>query len=313
VISLRYHVISIAAVFLALALGVVLGSTTLSNTLLSGLSNQKDDLSSRLADSQAQNNALKAKLNGADRFAASVGPTALKGTLAKRTVAIVTTEDAKPADRDAVNNMVKSAGGKVTSQLQLTQSFADPAKADQLRDLATRVLPAGVKLPTASDPGTIAGGLLGPLMLLDKQNKPQANQDETNSAISALTDGGFVKASGPVQPAQLAIVLTGGPEKGDSAGDRASTIARFATQVDRSGFGAVLAGGEGSADGRGAVGVVRADTAASSILSTVDDADSAQGQIATVMALVEQLNGKSGQYGTAGSAKAPVPSHAQGS
>ncbi|MGH3884716.1 MAG: copper transporter, partial [Pseudonocardiaceae bacterium] len=34
-ISLRYHVISIAAVFLALALGVVLGSTAISDRLLS--------------------------------------------------------------------------------------------------------------------------------------------------------------------------------------------------------------------------------------------------------------------------------------
>ena len=37
-ISLRYHIISIGAVFLALALGVVLGSTAISDRLLSGLS-----------------------------------------------------------------------------------------------------------------------------------------------------------------------------------------------------------------------------------------------------------------------------------
>ncbi|HWM00380.1 MAG TPA: copper transporter, partial [Nocardioidaceae bacterium] len=43
-ISLRYHIISIAAVFLALAVGVVLGSSTLSRTLLSGLSNDNDEL-----------------------------------------------------------------------------------------------------------------------------------------------------------------------------------------------------------------------------------------------------------------------------
>ncbi|MFD1050858.1 copper transporter, partial [Kibdelosporangium lantanae] len=37
-ISLRYHIISIAAVFLALAVGVLLGSSTLSRTVLGGLS-----------------------------------------------------------------------------------------------------------------------------------------------------------------------------------------------------------------------------------------------------------------------------------
>ena len=66
-------------------------------------------------------------------------------------------------------------------------------------------------------------------------------------------------------------MLTGGAATGDGAGDQAATVARFATQVDRSGAGTVLAGGAGSADGTGAIGVVRADTAATSILSTVDN------------------------------------------
>ena len=44
VISLRHHAISLAAVFLALALGVVLGSGVLSDTLLSGLRSEKQDL-----------------------------------------------------------------------------------------------------------------------------------------------------------------------------------------------------------------------------------------------------------------------------
>lgn len=312
-ISLRYHVISIAAVFLALALGVVLGSTTLSNTLLSGLSNQKDELSGKLADSQAQTNALRAQLARADRFAATIGPSALRGSLDRRTVAIVTTEDARPADRDALVNMIKSAGATVTAQVQLTNAFADPAKSDQLRDLVTRVIPAGTQLPTASDPGTLSGGLFGSLLLLNKaNNQPQANPNETGAALAALSDGGFVKTSGTVQPAQLAIVLTGGPENGDGAGDRAATISRFATQLDRSGAGTVLAGGAGSAQGTGPIGVARADTATTSILSTVDNVDTAQGQVATVLALVEQLNGKSGQYGTAGNATAPAPTSSQG-
>ena len=42
-ISLRYHVVSIAACFLALAVGVVLGSTALNGTLLSGLAGEKKD------------------------------------------------------------------------------------------------------------------------------------------------------------------------------------------------------------------------------------------------------------------------------
>jgi hypothetical protein len=131
--------------------------------------------------------------------------------------------------------------------------------------------------------------------------------DETAAAYSGLTEGGFIKASPGIQPAQLAVVLTGGAAEGDGAGDRAATIARFATQVDRSGAGAVLAGSDGSAGGTGPLGVVRADTAATSILSTVDNVGTPGGRVVTVLALHEELDGKSGRYGSAGNAEAPAP------
>lgn len=307
-ISLRYHIISIAAVFLAIAVGVVLGSTTLSRSLLSGLSNENGDLAAQVNDLQNEKNAQNARLADADHFATSVGPLAVQGQLSQRTVVLITTADARPADRDALRALVADAGGTVTGELQLTDQFSDPRKADQLRDIVVRLLPAGVQLPTASDPGTIAGGLIGPLVLIRKDNnKPQASADEIAAALAGLTDGGFVKATQGIQPAQLAIVLTGGAAKGDGAGDRAATIARFATQVDRSGAGTVLAGDAGSASGTGPVGVVRADTAATSILSTVDNVQTAAGRVVTVLALREQLEGGAGRYGDAGNAEGPAP------
>jgi hypothetical protein len=313
VISLRYHVISIGAVFLALAVGVVLGSTTLSGTLLSGLNDEKSQLGQQVSDLQDKNNGLNARLARADDFAKVVGPMALRGSLDKRTVVVISTEDARPADRDAIKNLVKSAGATVTGEVQLTSAFSDPSRTDQLRGVVTRLLPTGVQLPTAGDPGTLAGGLIGPLVLISKENnQPQASEDETAAAFAGLTDGGFVKVSEGFRPAQLAVVLIGGAESGEGAGDRASTIARFATQVDRSGAGTVLAGTTHSADGTGPIGVVRADTAATSILSTVDNVDSASGQIVTVLALREPLEGKSGRYGVAGNAQAVGPGAPQG-
>ena len=307
-ISLRYHVISIAAVFLALAVGVVLGSTTLSRTLLAGVTSDNDDLVKQVHDLENQRNAQNARLADADSFATQVGPMAVRGQLAQRTVVLITTADAAPADRDALEALLTDAGARVTGEVQLTDDFSNPEKADQLKDIVPRLLPAGVQLPTVADPGTLAGGLLGPLLLINKtDNKPQATADETAAALSGLTEGGFVKASQGIQPAQLAVVLAGGAATGDGAGDRAATIARFATQVDRSGAGTVLAGSEGSADGTGAVGFVRADTAATSILSTVDNADTPSGRVVTVLALHEQLDGKSGRYGSAGNAEAPAP------
>lgn len=307
-ISLRYHIISIAAVFLALAVGVLLGSSTLSRTLLSGLSDERGDLAKQVADLQAERNSLNAKLTSSDSFAGQIGPLAVRGELDQRTVVLVTTSDARPADLDAVKSLIGNAGGSVSGELQLTDAFADPQKADQLRDVVTRLLPAGLQLPTASDPGTLAGGLIGALILINKDNnQPQAKPAEATAALSGLSDGGFIRMPQGLQPGQLAVILTGSSLSGNGASDRASTIARFAAQIDRAGAGAVLAGDTGSADGTGPVGVVRADTAASSILSTVDNVELNAGRVATILALGEQLEGKAGRYGTAGNAQSIVP------
>jgi hypothetical protein len=308
VISLRYHVISIAAVFLALALGVVLGSTAISDRLLSGLSSNRDQLGRQVSDLETQSNALRARLADADVFGAAVGPRAVAGTLRGRTVVLVTTADADPADRDAVTVLLGNAGATVTGELQLTEAFTDPSRSDQLSELTTRLLPAGLRLPTAPDAGTLSGGLLGSLLLTNPQNgKAQATPAETTAVIAGLGDGGFVRVGPQPQPAQLAVVLTGGASRGDGSGDRAGILARFATQLDRSGAGAVLAGRPGSGEGNGPIGVVRADTAATSVLSTVDDVSTSAGRVVTVLALAEQAEGRAGRYGTGGNAQAVIP------
>ncbi|HEU5476041.1 MAG TPA: copper transporter [Actinophytocola sp.] len=307
-ITLRYHIVSISAVFLALAVGIVLGSTALSRTLFGGLAAAKDDLGRQVTDLEAQRNGLAARLTDADGFATGIGPLAVAGQLAQRTIVLITTADADPVDRDAVKTLVTAAGATVTGELQLTDGFADPRRADELKDIVTRLLPAGVQLPTVSDPGTLAGGLLGPVLLIRKaDNQRQASPAESAAALSGLAEGGFVRAAGEIRPAQLAIVLTGGAVSGADAGDRAATVARFAAQVDRSGAGAVLAGAAGSADGTGPIGLVRADTAAAQVLSTVDNADTPAGRIVTLLALREQLDERSGGYGIAGNAEGPVP------
>lgn len=307
-ISLRYHIISIAAVFLALAVGVVLGSTALSGSLLSGLTSDKDELMHKASTLESERNALKAQLADADGFAGSVGTKIVSGSLDKRTVVLVTNHDAEPADRDAVKKLIEAAGAKVTGELQLTKAFADPAKSDQLSEVATRLQPSGAKFPTTGGPGTLAGSLLGHTLLLDgKSAKPQSSQAELDAALAGLADGGFVKPGENIRAAQLAVVITGGKATGQGVGDKAATVGRFATELDKAGAGAVLAGNTSAASGTGPIGVVRADTAATDVLSTVDNVHTAAGRVVTVLALREQLEGDSGRYGTAGNAEGPAP------
>ncbi|MCI2422824.1 copper transporter [Saccharopolyspora sp. K220] len=307
-ISLRYHIVSIAAVFLALAVGVVVGSSSVSDRLLTGVGHERQSLQDQVDDLRAERTALKAQVAAAERVNSTIGPMAVQDQLAQRSVVLIASADVSEQQRDAVAQLLRAAGADLTGEVHLGEAFADPDRADQLRRVVTELLPAGVQLPTAADPGTLAGGLIGPLTLLNPQSgQPQTGDQEREAALAGLADGGFAMASPGLRPAQLAVVLTGGRIDGDSAGDRAATLARFATQIDRAGQGAVLAGDTGSADGTGAVGVARADPAISSILSTVDNVGSSSGRVAVVLAVREQADRQSGHYGVASSAQGPVP------
>jgi Copper transport outer membrane protein, MctB len=306
VISLRYHVVSLAAVFLALALGVVLGSAGLSDPLLGVVSGQRNDLAGKVNQLTAERDALAAGERSADEFGGAVAPLAVRGQLANRPVVLITAPGADPADRDAIGGLVRQAGGSITGEVALTEAVTDPARADQLRELVSRLLPSGAQLPSASDPGSLSGGMIGAAVLL-RDGKPQATPQGTAAALTGLAEAGFIKPGPAPAQAQLVVLLTGGSMDGRDAPDRVGVLSRMAMELDRAGAGAVLAGRAGSAAATGAVGVARADGAAGGSLSTVDNVQSAAGRVATVLALREQAEGRAGKYGVGEGVTAPVP------
>ncbi|MGC0364250.1 outer membrane murein-binding lipoprotein Lpp [Rhodococcus sp. 27YEA15] len=302
-ISMRQHAVSIAAIFLALAVGVVLGSGLLSGSLVSGLRDDKAGLQSRIEDLNQQQNQLNQQLNLADGFDAAVGGRIVRETLVGRTVVLITAPDADPSDLDGVTRLVTAAGGAVTGRVSLTDSFVDATGGDRLRTVVNNVIPAGITLKTgAVDQGSMAGDLLGSVLLLNGQSsEPQSTPEEMNLALDTLRSAGFITYDdGAVTPAQLAVVLTGDNSTGEdsNSGNRGAVVARFAGALDGRGAGTVLVGREGSAQGNGAIAVARADAALSAGLTTIDNIDRESGKITTPLALQEQLNGEAGRYGT---------------
>jgi outer membrane murein-binding lipoprotein Lpp len=305
VISLRYHAVSIAAVFLALAVGVVLGASGVSDRVLAAVSTQRDDLSGQVAQLTAQRDALAGRQRAADDFAARVGPAAVRGLLQGQTVAVVVA-GADPQDRDAVTGLLQQSGATVTGRLELTDAVGDPARGDQLRELTSQLLPAGAQLPSASDTGSLLGGLLGGVLVA--RDGAKVSKDDVDSVLTGLTTAGFVAPGDAPGAANLVLVLTGGALDGPDAPDAAAVYARLAGELDRAGAGAVLAGRDGSAGATGAVGVARADPQIAAGLSTVDNLESGAGRVATVLALHEQLDNRAGRYGTgAGAADGAAP------
>ena len=301
-ISLRQHAISLAAVFLALAIGVVLGSGLLSDTLLSGLRSEKKDLQSQISELTDQKNALNEKIAAANDFNTQMAGRMVHDALAGKTVVLIRTPDANEDDLDAVNRVLRQAGATVTGTLALTQEFVDANSAEKLRSVVgSSILPAGAQLNTRLvDQGSQAGDLLGISLLINRNPdlKP-ADDAQRQTVLEALRAAGFLTYDNDkLGAANAALIVTGGP-LGDDAGNQGASVARFAAAMAPHGSGTVLVGREGTATGTAAIAVVRSDPGLASAVSTVDNIDSESGRITAVLALQDLGNGgRGGQYGT---------------
>jgi hypothetical protein len=302
VISLRSHAISLAAVFLALAVGVVLGSGLLSNTLLSGLRDDKAALQNHINELTDEQNALNQRLVAAGQFDAQMAPRILAGSLTGKSVAVFRTPDAANDDVDGVTRFISAAGGTVSGTISLTQQFVDANAAEKLMSVVNSpIVPAGRALSTKFvDQGSQAGDLLGIALLRGRDPAvPPVDDTQRDTVLATLRDTGFVTYDGGrIGAADAALIVTGGG-LGDGAGNQGATVARFAAGLAPHGLGTVVAGRDGSASGTAAVAVIRADAGLNGAVTTVDDVDGQSGRLTAVLALHELIDGgKPGQYGT---------------
>jgi hypothetical protein len=84
VIDFRYHLVSLIAVFLAVALGIVIGTTQLNGPLTTNLQSQVSGLQADKRALETQTQQLQSQLDAAGGFDEAVGPTLVAGTLTGR-------------------------------------------------------------------------------------------------------------------------------------------------------------------------------------------------------------------------------------
>ncbi len=304
-ISLRQHAISLAAVFLALAVGVVLGSGFLSNTLVSGLRDETRTLHNEVNGLNGQKDQLAAKLASANAFDTQMAGRMVHDALNGKSLIIFRAPDAKDEDVDAVAKIVTQAGGGITGTVSLTQEFVDANSAEKMHSVVTSsVLPAGAQLSTKLvDQGSQAGDLLGIALLINRDPAtPPVDDGQRDTVLAALRDTGFISfpehGNQHLGASNAAAVITGGALAND-AGNQGLSVARFAAALAPHGSGVVLAGRDGSSDGPAAVGVARADAAVTPAISTVDNVDAESGRVTVVLGVADLINGgHTGQYGT---------------
>src|SRR6185312_1008929 len=251
-ISLRQHAISLAAVFLALAVGVVLGSGFLSNTMVSGLRDESRNLHNEINGLNDQKAQLNAKLGSANAFDTQMAGRMVHDALNGKSLVIFRAPDAKDEDVDAVAKIVTQAGGAVTGTVTLTQEFVDANSAEKLRSVVnSSVLPAGAQLSTKLvDQGSQAGDLLGIALLINRDPAvPPVDDGQRDTVLAALRDTGFIGYGNQhLGASNAAMVITGGPLSND-AGNQGVSVAHFAAALAPHGTGVLLAGRGGSSDG----------------------------------------------------------------
>ena len=112
-INFRYHVVSLTAVFLALAIGLVVGTAALNGPAVDTLKDRVDALSKDNGNYREQANQYRDELNRSQDFATQVSPALLNGKLTGRKIAVVVLPTGKDY-AEGVTSMLKIAGANLT-------------------------------------------------------------------------------------------------------------------------------------------------------------------------------------------------------
>jgi hypothetical protein len=313
VIDFRYHLVSLIAVFLAVALGIVIGTTQLNGPVLTNLQGQVTTLQGDKRALETQTQQLQTQLNGASSFDEAVGPTLVAGTLRGRSVVlVVASADVDNQVVEGLTALLGSAGATVTGTVRLADSYADASTATTVESyLSGPGLPVRVTVPPTDDVGAQVAAVLAQVLMVPGPSRPGAgiapSTTETSTVLAGLEQLGVLSQdTSSVSPADFAVVLTAGTVAGNDPAARATALVELATALDDEGSGAVVAGDLASVSDGGLVGAVRNDRAATSTVSTVDNVSTAAGRITTVLALAAEGRGTSGEYGV-GRNTQPVP------
>jgi hypothetical protein len=301
VISFRYHLVSLIAVFLAIALGVVIGTSALNGAVLGDLRRQNSDLKQANAATAAQNRTLRGQAGSADLLAQTFGGKIAAGALGKKGVVLIGAPGAPKGLRQAIAGEITAAGGTVSAQIQLSKAFTDPSRGSDIQSLATSgVHPIGLQLPSTDNPGLLAGALLGYTLLGHGQGT------DLTQVLAGFNTLGMLKVEGSATAPGAAVVLVapGGLPKNDEGG---ALLLALSTELGTLGGPTVIAGDGASATGGGLVGLVRADDSAQKAVSTVDDAGSPLGQLTVALAVADSIAGHKADFGTAAGAEALLP------
>jgi hypothetical protein len=301
VISFRYHIVTIVAIFLALAVGLLGGAAFVQPALQEQLQDQTDRLRNDLEDRTQEIGDLRDELGALNGFADSVMPHLTSGRLSGTPVVIVTQAGVEDEVLAQARDALESAGARILTAVSATDQLVseDPTTQEQLATIVGEPTASADELPRLAAE-SLAQGLSPSTTVIGSE------------VLGDLLSAGFLAPIGPGPsqatlqevggPGQVVVVLSGG--RGD---EPALPPEAFAVPlVERlTGLGVPVAAGESLLTDYPYVSLLRAD--AIDGIVTVDDLDQSMGGAALVLGLEDLLtSGTGGAYGVKDGAE-PLP------
>jgi hypothetical protein len=294
-ISLRQHVSSLVAVFLALAVGIALGGG-----LLADSDDEPGDQPSGAASAGATEPPSADAASYADAFAAAGAARLYANSLDGHAVAVLAMPGAEPSQVKSLTAQVIAAGGAITGTFIAGDALLEPGQKTlvdtQGSQLQTQL--ADPRVDTAATTYDRMGELIAMAMATDQQSSARA--DAAAVAIrQALAESGLLTSPADVRTAPLVLVVLPPGSKGATESLAVTTILSGLTNgLAANAAGVVVTADTQSADD-GQLAALRSSELVGAI-STVDGLDTTIGQVTIVLALAAVLSGTGGSYGASG-------------
>jgi len=300
-VSFRFHLVSLVAVFLALGLGVLTGTTVLNRGIVAQLERQTDVLAEGSDRLREEVRGLQSEVEGWDGFGREVGAFVTEGRLLGHQIVLVTQEGTDTLAIDRVRRGLEGAGASLLAVISVSERMAleEPADAGDL---------AALLGSTESEPEALGEEAAG--RLAERMVSGPIGTD----LLEALLDAGFLLNRGPGLGAaavrslgggdQVVVVVAGGG--GEPVVDPAAFLVPFVRAVAEG--GSPMAAGEGIATEYPFVGLLRSGDPASRLIVTQDNVDQLPGEVGLVLGIERLVEDRlAGHYGIKGGADEVVP------
>lgn len=293
-INFRYHVVSLTAVFFALAIGLVVGTAALNGPAVDSLRDQVITLGQQNQELRDRVNHLNDDVNAREQFAEEIAPVVLANKLTGRSALVIFTPSGEEYV-DRVADMLTTAGAGVNGRIGITDKFLDPASNDALLDLSHTAPPPSIApgLPTNADGVESSAALLGIVL---HRRVDEVPPDDRRRVLEAYQNEGYLAGAEEVTTSADVIVVVSGPPMTDKEpARRNAAVLTLVAQLDQTGSLVVAASSD--AGNGNVVAETRGDPKLQTTISTVDNIGTPQGLLVMAWAAADQIGGKVGHYG----------------